>query len=115
MHIAHKYFEKGVYFISEDELIREINVYFSKLSNYNPETLDGEIVLRALESQHGFLVKRGLGIYSFLHLTFQEYFTALYMIENISSDSMANLLKKRLNDKRWDEIILMATSLLQTK
>jgi len=115
MHIAHKYFEKGVYFISEDELIREINVYFSKLSNYNPETLDGEIVLRALESQHGFLVKRGRGIYSFLHLTFQEYFTALYMIENISSDSMANLLKKRLNDKRWDEIVLMATSLLQTK
>jgi predicted NACHT family NTPase len=38
--------------------------------------LDSEAVLKSIEAQHGLLVERARGIYSFSHLTFQEYFTA---------------------------------------
>lgn len=112
MQIAYKYFEKGVYFIGQDELGREIATFTQKLSADDHEMPDGEAILRAIEAQHGFLVQRGRGIYSFLHLTFQEYFTALHIVDNMSNEAMTNLFKKRLNDKRWDEIFLVATSLV---
>jgi predicted NACHT family NTPase len=33
-------------------------------------------ILKSIEAQHGLLVERSRGIYSFSHLTFHEYFTA---------------------------------------
>jgi predicted NACHT family NTPase len=112
MQTAYKYFKKGVYFLNQEELGREITEFIQKLSGNNDEILDGETILHAIEAQHGFLVQQGMGIYSFSHLTFQEYFTALYIVENMSNEEMSNLFKKRLNDKRWDEIFLIATRLL---
>jgi len=41
--------------------------------------LDSEAVLKSIEWQHGLFVERARRIYSFSHLTFQEYFTARYI------------------------------------
>jgi predicted NACHT family NTPase len=41
--------------------------------------LDSEAVLKSIEWQHGLLVERSRRIYSFSHLTFQEYFTARHI------------------------------------
>jgi predicted NACHT family NTPase len=38
------------------------------------EAEESEAILRAIEAHHGLLIERAQGIWSFLHLTFQEYF-----------------------------------------
>jgi predicted NACHT family NTPase len=44
------------------------------------EEPDGELVLGAMEGQHGIFVERARRIHSFSHLTLQEYFAALYIL-----------------------------------
>ncbi len=115
MYLAYKYFDTGVYFIHEDDIGKDIAVFIQKLAPENKKRPDGVSILQSIEAQHGFLVQRGLGIYSFLHLTFQEYFTALYISENIADKNVSTLLKKRINDRRWDEVFSSINSLLSTK
>ena len=39
-------------------------------------------VLQAANEVSGFLVSRGEGVYGFLHRSLQEYFAALYLVDN---------------------------------
>ena len=54
--------------------------------------MDSEVVLKALEAQHGLLVERARGIYSFSHLTFQEYFTAREVVNNSAAQALEKLV-----------------------
>ena len=53
----------------------------------NPKYLDGESILEAIAIQQGIFVERATGIYSFSHLTLQEYLTA----QHISDDNKLRL------------------------
>jgi predicted NACHT family NTPase len=72
---------------------------------------DSEAVLKAIEAQHGLLVERARGIYSFSHLTFQEYFTARYFVESSDSQALENL-SSHITGKRWREVFLLTTEML---
>jgi hypothetical protein len=48
-----------------------------------------------------------MGIYSFSHLTFQEYFTA----KKIVASSNPEIIKSLLTEKRWREVYLLAGEL----
>ncbi|MGB5713678.1 MAG: NACHT domain-containing protein, partial [Waterburya sp.] len=78
--IAWKTFAPGDYFFKVDQAKRYISQYIRNLpgANLDDEALQGDsgIVLRNIEAQHGLLTARARNIYSFSHLTFQEYFTA---------------------------------------
>ncbi len=78
--IAIDTFELGNYFFKQKVVERKINDYIRNLPGANIEEdvlqLDSEDVLKSIEAQHGLLVERARGIYSFSHLTFHEYFTA---------------------------------------
>ncbi len=50
------------------------------------------------------------GIYSFSHLTFQEYYTA-QVAENAKLSKLERLTT-HLSDRRWREVFLMTASLL---
>lgn len=72
-------------------------------------------VLRAIEAQHGLVVERARGIFSFSHLTFHEYFTASYIVENADKGSVAKLLRPEIaSDPRWREVIVLTASLLHS-
>ena len=73
---------------------------------------DGEDVLRSIEAQHGLLVERAMGIYSFSHLTIQEYFTAKHLVENAHSGVLDQKVGRHLFDDRWREVFLLVASLL---
>lgn len=57
----------------------------------------------------GILVERGHGIYSFVHLTFQEYFAACDISKRYISnlDEMWILIEPKLIDSRWNEVMLL--------
>src|SRR4028118_1040990 len=107
-HIAATTFEEGNYFFEQSEIEQHIADYLITLpgASSDPETLrlNSEAVLKAIEAQHGLLVERSLGIYSFSHLTFQEYWTA----REIVASSNPKTIRSFLTEKRWREVFLLA-------
>lgn len=111
--IAYRTFQKGEYFFRRRDLEGWITDYLATLPNIKAVAdLDGQIVLKAIEAQHSILVERAKEIYSFSHLTFQEYFTAHYLKQNQASGAVVRLIADHLGDDRWREVFLLTTSLL---
>jgi predicted NACHT family NTPase len=77
-----------------------------------PEALriDSAVVLKSIQAQHGLLVERARGIYSFSHLTFQEYFTA----REIVATNQINFLVARINEKPWREVFLLTFGMIRS-
>ncbi len=73
---------------------------------------DGEAVLQAIEAQHGLLITRAVGIASFSHKTFQEYFTARY-IRHDHSRGFGGIVQRNGYDDGWHEVLMMVASLLE--
>lgn len=71
--------------------------------------VDGSAVLKSIEVQHGVLVERVDNVYSFSHLTIQEFLTALY-IDN--HRQMEALVTQHLIDIRWREVFLLVAGLM---
>lgn len=109
--IAAKTFTKGHYFIPKAEIIRDILEFLRMIPEISGiDDDDGEVILHAIESQHGILVERAKGVYSFVHLTFQEYLTAKYFSE-IGPESWATLIPN-CTESQWREVFLLTASLL---
>jgi hypothetical protein len=111
--LAAQNFAQGRYFIRQDILERQISLHLNELPNSKTDNdwIDGGAILRTIEAQHGLLVERAEGIYSFSHLTFQEYFTAKYIVDNVLLGTLDDLFEY-LNDPRWAEVFLLTASLL---
>lgn len=114
--IAWKTFAVGDYFFKQAKAERYISEYIRNLpgANLDDEALQGdsEIVLKNIEAQHGLLVARAKYIYSFSHLTFQEYFTAREIIlVRQSRDVALQELVKHIFDPRWREVFLLAVTM----
>lgn len=114
--IALTTFEAGDYFFKQKEAERYITDYIRNLPGANTDEealqLDSEVVLRSIEAQHGLLIERAKGIYSFSHLTFHEYFTAREIIINQqSSEEALRKLVSHLTDIQWREVFLLAAGM----
>jgi predicted NACHT family NTPase len=109
-------FERGDYFFEKNTVQQLIADYLANLPDgtTDPVQLEihSEVVLKAIEAQHGLLVERARGIYSFSHLTFQEYFTAREIVNNSAPQAMEKLVS-HLTEKRWREVLLLAVGMLQ--
>jgi predicted NACHT family NTPase len=84
-----------------DEFLRRNNftrriARFLQLDN----SRESIMVLKAVEAQHGLLIERADELWSFSHLTFQEYFTVQWLTQ---------LLPEQLADKiansRWQQVV----------
>lgn len=111
--IAAETFERNEYFIPQKDLERLITNYVKNVPPHDTnEATDGGAILKAIEDRHGLFVERAREIYSFSHLTFQEYFTAKYIVDNAAKGTLTNLGKEHCTDLRWREVFLLTTSLL---
>lgn len=106
-------FEKNEYFIPQAELEKLVTEHVRNIPPHDSnEVIDGEMIIKAVEVQHGVFVERAHKIYSFSHLTFQEYFTARYVVDNAAKGTLTNLVNAHCMDGRWREVFLLTTSLL---
>ncbi|HEY9602604.1 MAG TPA: NACHT domain-containing NTPase [Allocoleopsis sp.] len=121
-------FEQGDYFFEQSKL-QELIANFLQLllpTETDPVELqlDTEAVLKAIESQHGLIVERSRRIYSFSHLTFQEYLTARYFTlesetlqrapvqsTNLQPSPLRHLVR-HVTEKRWREVFLLVAEML---
>ncbi|MCO5195091.1 MAG: NACHT domain-containing protein [Anaerolineae bacterium] len=110
--IAAEAFQSGDYFLDQRLLEKQIVAYLARVPGIGDEVdIDGEAVIKAIEAQHGVLVERARRIHSFSHLTFQEYFTARYIVDNVGKGTLHRLLRE-VTDNRWREVFLLTASML---
>lgn len=118
--IALKTFERCEYFFRQKQIEQHIADYIRNLPGVNNDLgelqIDSKAVLKSIESQHGLLVERAQFIYSFSHLTFQEYFTARQIVGISDPQALETALKKlvrSINEKRWREVFLLSVGMLR--
>lgn len=114
--IAANTFENSRYFFGKDEIQYEIAEFLCTLNDAssNSATLqeDSRAVLESIEAQHGLLVERAQEVYSFSHLTFQEYFTARKVKKTVDIfDINIRELLTNITDKRWHEVFTLVTDM----
>jgi predicted NACHT family NTPase len=120
-YIAYKTFKKGEYFFKQNTVEELIQDYIVNMPGFNADEQglkeDSEVVLNSMEAQHGLLVRQARKVYSFSHLTFQEYFTARQISDNCNSSlprpRTLQELVKHLLDRRWREVFLLTTTMLR--
>ena len=126
--IAFATFTQNEYFVRERTLAKMIEQYIEHLPGFNPAELepDSRAVLQAIAAQHGIFVERAKDVYSFAHLTFQEYFTAKYIVDhqwkrvdrdgNLDENGVATLIQyvveKYLYEPKWREVFLLVSGML---
>ncbi len=103
-YIAFRKFEQQQYALFEESEIQEYIAEYPSIP-----TEDAKKLPKTIEEQHGLLVERAQDIYSFSHLTFQEFLTAQYISDQPLLEK--ELVKKHLIDSRWREVFLLLAEL----
>lgn len=103
---------RGDVVMAKADLERRLVEYLANVPEL-PEAIDidGEAVLREIVAQHGIFAEQARDLYSFAHLTFQEYFAARHIADSTGSDAIDTLLRHTGDDK-WREVFLLTASLL---
>jgi predicted NACHT family NTPase len=107
--IAHEAFQADRLFLPKREITDQIEQLLKEILP-DEKFIDGTAVLKSIEVQHGVLVERAEGIYSFSHLTLQEYLTAQYIDDHRQIEM---LVTEHLTDGRWQEVFLLVAGLMR--
>ena len=112
-------FDRGEYFFKQRVAEEQISSYIANLpdAQTDPEALlvDSRAVLKSIEAQHGLLTERASHIYSFSHLTFQEYFTAQQIVQVHSLQDPQGAIDRlldHLHEPRWKEVFFLVVEQL---
>ncbi len=117
--VATATFEQGDYFFEPQTVEQHIRKSLHDLPNVSTEPeelrLESETILKKIALQHGLLSECTRGVFSFSHLTFQEYFTARRIVASHSlqaSEQSLERLVDHITDPRWREVFLLTISML---
>lgn len=88
-----------------ERIIRE---YCQEVHSVNPNTVDGSTILSGIEKFNGLLVRWGEIYCSFSHLTYQEYFTAEYLV---GTNTYKNVYQ-HISERRWSFVIELVSELV---
>jgi len=99
--VAYRAFDRDITFFKKDNLrdLIEAELNYLDLSNISPDKL-----LREIESHNGLLIEYAPEVYRFSHLTFHEFFTALYYHD---TKEYPELFHKAVREPRYMEVFLM--------
>lgn len=95
----------------EEEAARELlKAILAKDPQSFPLALQPDVYIKNfldwVRKDTGLFVERGVGLYGFMHLTFEEYFTALHIVR-VADENFQEIFE-RLHNPRWREPILLA-------
>lgn len=116
--IAWTTFERGEYFFKQSAIEQGITHHIQtspEISTFlKTLQVDSEDILKSIEAQHGLLVERARGIYSFSHIIFQKYFAAIKIVASPPShaqEAFQNLVC-HMGEERWREVFFLTVEML---
>lgn len=95
-------FEDDRLFFGKSELLESFAKFMD--SEFNAPRIDAQRLLEAIEVQQGLLVERAPDVYSFSHLTIQEFLAAH---EYRSAGRVKEIVERYLFDERWREVFTL--------
>ena len=114
-------FEQEQYFFEQTVIEHYIGDYLQNLpgENLEPEELqfESEAILKAIEAQHGLLIERARGIFSFSYLAFHEYLTARTIVADYNLRALEKSLEglvSHVTDRHWREVFLLTMTMLRS-
>lgn len=107
--IAYDNFATDKLFFSQPEVLNQIQKVLDNNDNA-PKNLDVGKILDAITIEQGILVERARDVFSFSHLTLQEYLTAQHIYDN---RLVEKLVPEHLTDKRWKEVFLLVAGVMR--
>lgn len=112
--IAAEMFAENKYFFYDSIAVKIIEDYVKNLVSANQNELlpDCHTILKSLEAHHGIVVERAKTVFSFSHLTIQEYLTAVYYVQCQDFRKLQALIEFHFTDKKWREVFLLISGLL---
>ena len=110
-YLAVKKFEQTQYVLFEQT---EIEGYIAEFLGIGQR--DSRSVLKAMEAQHGLLIERSQKVWSFSHLTFQEYLVAKVMINSPDFSNIRTIkssVLEYITRENWREVFYMMSEALE--
>ncbi|MEQ8380996.1 MAG: NACHT domain-containing protein [Coleofasciculus sp. A1-SPW-01] len=105
-YLAVKKFEQEQYVLFEQE---ELEQYIAEFLDTGQR--DSRAVLKAIEAQHGLLIERSQKVWSFSHLTFQEYLVATLFCKQADWENLAT----HIIESHWKEVFFLVSELSHDK
>ena len=106
--IAFRMVEADQHFLEQSYLEKHIQGFIRNLpgasTNAHQLARESQVILKAIAAQHGVLVERARGIYSFSHLALQDYFAARELQENLLYAPVPGYF----TEKRWRHAVRLA-------
>ena len=110
--IAYEGFVNDQLFFTQQELLDQIKQFLED-SVDKPKYLDSRKVLDEIAAQQGILVERAEDVYSFSHLTLQEYLVAQHISQtDDANQGYESIVRQYLTQQRWQEVLLLVPGLL---
>ncbi|HBE58235.1 MAG TPA: hypothetical protein DEG17_03785 [Cyanobacteria bacterium UBA11149] len=106
-YLAVKKFEQPQYVLFEQAELEGYIAEFLKIGQR-----DSRAVLRAIESQHGLLIERSQKVWSFSHLTFQEYCVAQHIVGISSDKKLLQCFTSHIFESHWRQIFLLVMEII---
>lgn len=108
--------EQGNYFFRRTEIGQVFcdHSYPSQGSQFEDQ-IDHEAILKCIEAQHGLLVERARGIYSFSHCIFHKYFAARGILAQVGDSAIETALSRladQITNCHWHEVFLLTAEML---
>jgi len=99
--------------ITRDELEEKAAQYFIDYEGapYEEARRLARDFVELTKEQVGLIAEKGLNLFGFFHLTFEEYLAARYLI-GWEEEKLKEEVKRRMHDPRWEEVILLAAASL---
>lgn len=109
-YLASKTFPNSIYFMRRKRWEDYISSFLSSGAVDNGDAAD---LLNDIAAQHGLLVERAKDIFSFSHLTFQEYFMARHLLYS-GPDTQKFAIDAFLSNTLWREVFVLTAALVSS-
>ncbi|KAA3659271.1 MAG: NACHT domain-containing protein [Chloroflexi bacterium] len=99
--------------VKETAMQQQLVAIFTQRESEDPQH-DAQQFLQDARDYAGLLLDQGAGMYGFLHRTFQEYFTAVAIVQKgqRTIEPMIAALVANLGDEAWYEILRLSLAVL---
>lgn len=108
--IAYTRFLTGEFFFGQTKLEEQIAAFLQRRpGRHDNPVAEPAQVLNSVEAHIGLLVARAMNVYSFSHLTFQEYLTAQQVVRK---PSLLLKIGPHIGNQQWREVWLLLSTML---